>query len=94
MIPSITQIGAAMENIFVMEDWHNMGPNYDQTLMTWYANFERAWPQLKNNYDERFYRMWKYYLLSSAGGFRSRTLQLWQIVMTRLGTTQPNCRIS
>jgi cyclopropane-fatty-acyl-phospholipid synthase len=94
MVPSITQIGAAMENIFVMEDWHNMGPNYDQTLMAWYANFEKAWPQLKNNYDERFYRMWKYYLLSSAGCFRARTLQLWQIVITRLGTTQPDCRIS
>jgi cyclopropane-fatty-acyl-phospholipid synthase len=90
MLPSINQLGKAMENIFVMEDWHNIGPNYDPTLMAWHANFERAWPELKSRYDERFYRMWRYYLLSSAGGFRSRRQQLWQIVMTRPGIPQPD----
>jgi cyclopropane-fatty-acyl-phospholipid synthase len=94
MLPSIAQLGAAMENIFIMEDWHNIGPNYDKTLMAWHANFERAWPELKQKYDDRFYRMWRYYLLSSAGAFRSRGQQLWQIVMTRLGTPQPDCRVS
>jgi cyclopropane-fatty-acyl-phospholipid synthase len=62
--------------------------------MAWYANFERAWPELKAKYDEHFYRMWRYYLLSSAGGFRARTTQLWQVVMTRPGTPQPDCRFS
>jgi cyclopropane-fatty-acyl-phospholipid synthase len=94
MLPSIAQIGSAMERVFVMEDWHNFGPDYDKTLMAWYANFEAAWPGLKNKYGERFYRMWRYYLLSSAGAFRSRHNQLWQIVMTKPGTEQPNCRIS
>ena len=73
MLPSIAQIGKAMEGLFVMEDWHNFGPDYDKTLMAWHDNFERAWPRLRNNYDERFYRMWKYYLLSYAGAFRSRS---------------------
>jgi cyclopropane-fatty-acyl-phospholipid synthase len=94
MLPSIAQLGKAMEHRFVMEDWHNIGPNYDHTLMAWHANFEKAWPDLKHNYSERFYRMWRFYLLSSAGGFRSRSQQLWQIVMTRPGTLQPDCRIS
>jgi cyclopropane-fatty-acyl-phospholipid synthase len=94
MLPSIAQLGAAMEEFFVMEDWHNFGPHYDRTLMAWHANFEAAWPELKGRYDERFYRMWRYYLLSSAGGFRSRRTQLWQIVMTRPGTPQPDCRFS
>jgi cyclopropane-fatty-acyl-phospholipid synthase len=93
MLPSIQQIGAAMEGLFVMEDWHNFGPYYDPTLMAWHANFETAWPDLKKNYSERFHRMWNYYLLSSAGGFRSRSQQLWQIVFTRPGTTQPDCRM-
>lgn len=92
MLPSIQQLGAAMEGTFVMEDWHNIGPNYDPTLMAWEANFEWAWPGLKENYGDRFYRMWRYYLLSSAGGFRSRSQQLWQIVMTRQSTPQPDCR--
>jgi cyclopropane-fatty-acyl-phospholipid synthase len=94
MLPSISQLGKAMEKAFVMEDWHNIGPHYDKTLLAWHANFERAWPALKSQYDERFYRMWRYYLLSSAGGFRSRFTQLWQIVMTRRGSPQPECRYS
>ncbi len=94
MLPSIAQIAKAMEGLFVMEDWHNFGPDYDKTLMAWYANFGKAWPALKDRYGERFYRMWRYYLLSSAGGFRSRNTQLWQIVMTKKGSEQPNCRQS
>jgi cyclopropane-fatty-acyl-phospholipid synthase len=94
LVPSIAQIGKAMEKVFVMEDWHNFGPDYDKTLMAWHANFEEAWPRLKDKYGERFYRMWRFYLLSAAGGFRSRSNQLWQIVMTKQGRAQPNCRIS
>lgn len=94
MLPSIAQIGKAMEGLFVMEDWHNIGPYYDKTLMVWYQNFDAAWPKLKNKYRERFYRMWRFYLLSSAGGFRARAQQLWQIVMTKPGREQPDCRIN
>jgi len=94
VLPSISQLSRAMEGRFVMEDWHNFGPDYDPTLMAWHSNFEKAWPDLKKKYSERFYRMWRFYLLSCAGGFRARNNQLWQIVFTRLGTPQPNCRFS
>jgi len=93
MIPSIAQIGKSMEHLFVMEDWQNFGEYYDRTLMAWYRNFREAWPELKKKYDERFRKMWEYYLLSCAGGFRARHLQLWQIVMTKPGLQQPNCRL-
>jgi cyclopropane-fatty-acyl-phospholipid synthase len=92
MLPSIAQLAKAMEGLFVVEDWHNFGPDYDPTLMAWHANFEEAWPALRSRYDQRFYRMWRYYLLSSAGGFRSRSSQLWQVVFTRIGDPQPDCR--
>jgi cyclopropane-fatty-acyl-phospholipid synthase len=85
MLPSISQLGAAMEKLFVMEDWHNFGPYYDKTLMAWTANFEQAWPSLKSQYDERFHRMWRYYLLTCAGTFRARINQLWQIVLSPRG---------
>jgi cyclopropane-fatty-acyl-phospholipid synthase len=94
MIPSISQLGKAMEDLFVMEDWHNFGPDYDKTLMAWHSNFEAAWLNLKEKYGERFYRMWRYYLLSSAGSFRSRLNQIWQVVITKPGREQPLCRIS
>ena len=82
MLPSVVQISTAAEGLFVLEDWHNFGTDYDKTLRHWFRNFDREWPLLKKDYDDRFYRMWKYYLLSSAGSFRARTIHLWQIVMS------------
>jgi cyclopropane-fatty-acyl-phospholipid synthase len=93
MIPGIVHMGKAIEGWFVMEDWHNFGPYYDKTLMAWNQNFQRAWPRLQARYDRRFKRMWEYYLLSCAGAFRARELQLWQIVLTKPGTSQPKCRL-
>jgi cyclopropane-fatty-acyl-phospholipid synthase len=92
MLPSIAQIGRAMEGFFVMEDWHNFGEDYDKTLMAWYRNFETAWPELRKSYDDRFYRMFRFYLLGCAGTFRARYIQLWQIVMTPPGHSHPECR--
>ena len=85
MIPSIAQIGKAIEKLFVMEDWHNFGADYDKTAVAWFKNFDAAWPTLRAKYGDRFYRMWKYYLLMAAGGFRARDLQLWQIVLSKKG---------
>ncbi|RMF57639.1 MAG: cyclopropane-fatty-acyl-phospholipid synthase, partial [Calditrichaeota bacterium] len=85
MLPSIAQIGKAIEGLFVMEDWHNFGTDYDRTLMAWHENFVKNWEHIKHRYDERFYRMWRYFLLSSAGGFRARSTQLWQVVLSKNG---------
>jgi cyclopropane-fatty-acyl-phospholipid synthase len=83
MSPSVAQLGKAMEGVWVVEDWHNFGPDYDRTLMAWWHKFDRAWPGLQAKYGDRFYRMWKYYLLGCAGGFRARKLQLWQLVLSK-----------
>ncbi len=85
MLPSIKQISKAIEGLFVMEDWHSFGADYDKTLMAWYQNFEANWDKLKANYDEKFHRMWRYYLLACAGSFRARKNQLWQIVLSKKG---------
>jgi len=85
MLPSAAQITRAVEDRFVIEDWHNFGADYDTTLLHWMNNVDAAWPYLRDRYGERFYRMWKYYLLSSAAGFRARKNQLWQIVLSPRG---------
>ncbi len=85
MLPSALQLCRAAEPYFVMEDWHNFGADYDRTLMAWAANFERRWNDLKGVYDERFYRMWRYYLHACAGSFRARQAQLWQILYSPYG---------
>ncbi len=88
-LPSLAQLVTAMEGILIPEDIHNIGEDYDPTLMAWFERFDAAWPRLRAHYDDRFYRMWKFYLLASAGSFRARAQQLFQIVMTRPGTRAP-----
>jgi cyclopropane-fatty-acyl-phospholipid synthase len=84
-LPSAAQISQTMEGRFILEDWHSFGSDYDRTLMAWYENFTEHWPHLKARFDERFFRLWSYYLQSCAGAFRARTIQLWQVVMTKHG---------
>lgn len=93
MLPSIAQLGQSLEGLFVMEDWHNFGPDYDRTLMAWNERFQRAWPELSSAYSQRFKRMWELYLLGFAGGFRVRNWQLWQMVLSKPGRSQPACRL-
>ncbi|MDB6081000.1 MAG: cfa [Chlamydiia bacterium] len=89
-LPSIRQIGTSIEGLFVMEDWHNFGLDYDKTLMAWFTQFDKNWQTLKERRagGERFYRMWKYYLLSCAGAFRARDIQLWQVVLSKGGVLE------
>jgi len=85
MTPSAKQISSAVEGLFVIEDWHCFGLDYDKTLMAWYTNFQENLDKLDSSYDERFQRMWRYYLLGCAGTFRARRNQLWQLVMSKSG---------
>lgn len=85
MLPSAAQTTRALEDLFVIEDWHNFGADYDPTLQAWRDNIERAWPALGERYDERFRRMWRYYLAASMAVFRSRRAQLWQLVLSPHG---------
>ncbi|TLU69829.1 cyclopropane fatty acyl phospholipid synthase [Enterobacter sp. MF024] len=82
-LPSVRQIANASEPHFVMEDWHNFGADYDTTLMAWHERFIASWPEIADNYSERFKRMFSYYLNACAGAFRARDIQLWQVVFSR-----------
>lgn len=85
VIPSIQKISEAAEGIFVVEHFHNFGQYYDDTLMAWYANFQKNWHKHAQTYGERFFRMWTYYLMSCAGAFRSRNNHLWHWVFSKRG---------
>ena len=85
MLPSVAQIAQAVEGLFVMEDWHNFGTDYDRTLQAWRENVEHAWTSLDARYDQRFRRMWRYYLAASMATFRSRRSQLWQVALSPRG---------
>lgn len=82
-LPSPIELASNLEKRFLIEDWHNFGPDYDRTLMAWWERFDKSWPTLEGRYGQRFYRMWKYYLMCCAGFFRSRQGQLWQLVLSK-----------
>ncbi len=84
-LPSAQQIARAIEPGLLLRDWHEFGLDYDRTLMAWRANFDAAWPRLRQRYSPRFYRMWNYYLHACAASFRSGQTQLWQIVLSHRG---------
>jgi cyclopropane-fatty-acyl-phospholipid synthase len=90
-LPSINQTVKAAEGLFIQEDWHSFGPDYDKTLMAWHKNLTEHWDEIKGYISsdtaeqERSFRMWNYYLLGSAGGFRARGHQLWQFVFSKSG---------
>lgn len=86
MLPSVSQITRAAEGLWQLRDWHNFGIYYDKTLMAWHKNFNERWDEIKKDYDERFRRMWNFYLMSSAGSFRSYKNHLWQIVFSKVGS--------
>jgi cyclopropane-fatty-acyl-phospholipid synthase len=85
-LPSAQQLCQGFESWFLLEDWENFGCDYDLTLLAWWRNFERSWPQLVDELGDRFFRLWKYYLLSCAGFFRSGQGQLWQLVLSKKGS--------
>ncbi len=85
MLPTPQRIARAAEGLFDLVDLQEFGAYYDPTLMAWAANFERNWPKIQAQYDQRFYRMWRYYLLSCAAHFRVRKVHLWQFVFRPKG---------
>ncbi|MCL4149101.1 UNVERIFIED_CONTAM: hypothetical protein GTU68_052942 [Idotea baltica] len=93
-IPALAEISAATEKLFLVEDVHNFGAYYDKTLMAWFDNFHAGWDEIKTDFDERFYRMWKFYLQACAGAFRARDLHLWQFVLSKNGVPGVYNRIS
>lgn len=93
MLPSAAQVTKAAEKLLVLEDVQNLGADYEKTLKAWESNFRRSWDRFESRYGERFYRMWRFYLLGCAGAFRARSLQLFQFVFSKGGTRYLPSRI-
>ena len=83
MLPSAAQVAKAAEKLFVFEDLQNLGADYERTLLAWERNFARSWDRFEARYGDRFYRMWRFYLLSCAGAFRARSLQVYQFLFSK-----------
>lgn len=90
MAPAMGQLAIAFQGLFSVHAWENYGHYYSKTLTAWQENFERNWDNIraiasKPAFDEKFRRMWNYYLLSSKAAFDVEDLLLWQVVMSKMG---------
>ena len=64
----------------------DISAHYPPTLAAWRERFNDAWPQLRGaGYDERFQRLWNYYLASCEGGFAERRIRDLQLVLRKAG---------
>lgn len=81
MLPTKDQIHSAINGLFEVIGWQCIGSNYIRTLREWRHNFEQHWPALKTKRDERFHRMWHFYLSASAATFRAGNNDVWQVLL-------------
>jgi cyclopropane-fatty-acyl-phospholipid synthase len=81
-LPTEPQIAAAIEGVFSVAGRQAIGTHYVPTLRAWRANFERHWPTLRKTRDDAFFRMWEFYLNSSAATFRAAKNDVWQFLLT------------
>ncbi|WP_371973920.1 class I SAM-dependent methyltransferase [Lelliottia nimipressuralis] len=86
-LPSITAMSDLMtrHTDFVVRNLFDMGPDYARTLAHWRTRFIHAWQDIeKLGFDERFRRMWLYYLGYCEAGFNARTISVVQLTAERV----------
>lgn len=83
MIPSNRKLNQAMKGLLIINEKNTDVFDYDKTLLRWFDNFERNWSNMSDKYDERFYRMWKCYLLMCAGSFRAGLNKSTLIILSK-----------
>lgn len=85
MLPTVTHLKSLASGVNM--DWigdEGFGQDYARTLNLWRQRFVAAWPEIRNlGFDERFKRMWQYYLAYCEGGFRAGSIDVRQIVIQR-----------
>lgn len=81
-LPTLDAILRACQGLFVLEDCHNMGADYDPTLMAWHERLDQGLRAGAFDLTDAEARMFRYYLLTCAAAFRCRDIELWQIVLS------------
>jgi cyclopropane-fatty-acyl-phospholipid synthase len=85
MLPTLTHLKSLAAQAGM--DWrtdNGFGLHYARTLGLWHQRFVEAWPEVRKlGFDERFKRMWQYYLAYCEGGFRAGSIDVRQILIQR-----------
>ncbi len=89
--PSLPDLSESFSSQYVMEDWHSFGADYDKTIMAWDSRLRQGIREKTLHLDSRTSKALHYYLCCSAGAFRARQLQIWQIVLSPEGMEGGYC---
>ena len=81
MLPSVAAFRRQAENAgLAVREVFSFGPDYARTLAEWSRNFEQAWPQIARlGFDERFRRLWRFYIAYCEAGFAAGSTDVVQI---------------
>ena len=85
MLPSVEAFREnARQSGLDLKDAFFFGQSYAQTLGEWQCRFTGAWPEIRRHgFDERFRRLWEYYLAYCRAGFRSGAIDVGQFVLQK-----------
>lgn len=85
MLPAPSLLQRAFDRAGLrLDETERFGWSYATTLAAWQERFHRAWPQIRNlGFDQRFRRMWAFYLAYCEAGFRLGTIDVAQYRLAR-----------
>jgi len=93
IVPSLSQIAAAAERAgLYITDVETLRLHYAETLKTWRERFAAHREEARAIYDERFCRMWEFYLAGAEAGFREGDLVVFQVQLAKSRTAAPLTR--
>ena len=83
-LPTMSHIGAAMgQTDLVLTDVENLRLHYARTLDAWAERFEAHIDEVREQFDESFVRMWRFYLNASSAGFKWGDNRVYQVTFTK-----------
>jgi cyclopropane-fatty-acyl-phospholipid synthase len=89
-IPALSQIAPALEKSWLwLTDLEVLGPHYEWTLCHWYERATAAREEIANLYDDRFFRMWQFFLAGGIAAFRHDALVVFQLQLARTRAMWP-----
>ncbi|MCG8508799.1 MAG: cyclopropane-fatty-acyl-phospholipid synthase family protein [Rhodospirillales bacterium] len=83
LLPSPSALRHCLESqSFTVTDWMDFGDSYARTLAEWNRRFQETWNSTESlGFDQRFKRMWEFYLAYCEGGFRAGAIDVTQMVL-------------
>jgi cyclopropane-fatty-acyl-phospholipid synthase len=84
VVPSLTQLDAAVSGLFSRKLLDEFGSSYVHTLRAWNRNFVKAWPAYQHRYDDRMRLMFEYFFQTVAGAFRAGYLLHWHVLLQKI----------